>query len=149
MNWPCRETHNARDPFNSALNYCYAVLGGAVERALVLAGLDPFAGFIHTDRPGKPSLKFDFIEEFRQAVVDRTLIGLANKGARFEQDERQKLTTEVRRMVADKIHDRLESGEPYEGKRQSLRVIIQCQSRRLATFLRGERTSYEPFVASW
>ena len=42
-----------------------------VERALVLAGLDPYAGFIHVDRPGKPSLALDLIEEFRQAAVDR------------------------------------------------------------------------------
>ena len=61
--WPGRETRGARDPFNMALNYGYGVLYGQVERALVLAGLDAYAGFVHTDRPGKPSLTLDMIEE--------------------------------------------------------------------------------------
>ncbi|MGH2523771.1 MAG: CRISPR-associated endonuclease Cas1, partial [Anaerolineales bacterium] len=134
-----------------ALNYGYGVLYGQVERALVLAGLDPYAGFIHVDRPGKPSLTLDFIEEFRQPVVDRTVFGLANKGVKFEQDPegRKRFTPETARMLAAKILDRLESAEPYEGKRQALRTIVQSQARHLATFLRGERASYEPFVCSW
>lgn len=149
LNWPGREGRGATDPINGALNYGYGVLYGQVERALVLAGLDPYAGFIHVDRPGKPSLTLDFIEEFRQAVVDRTVIGLANKGVKFEQDERKRFTPETSRMLAAKVLDRLESGELYEGKRHPLRAILQSQARHLATFLRGERSAYEPFVASW
>jgi CRISPR-associated protein Cas1 len=148
-NWPGREGRGASDPVNVALNYGYGILYGQVERALVLAGLDPYAGFLHVDRPGKPSLTLDVIEEFRQAVVDRTVVGLFNKGVKVEQDEQQRLTPEARRMLAEKVLDRLESAEPYEGKRLPLRAIIQSRARHLAVFLRGERAAYEPFVVSW
>jgi CRISPR-associated protein Cas1 len=147
--WPGREGRGATDPVNCALNYGYGILYGAVERALVLAGLDPYAGFAHVDRPGKPSLTLDFIEEYRAPVVDRTVFGLVNKGVKLEQDERRRFTKETARMLAEKIHDRLESGEPYEGKRHPLRAIIQSQARHLATFFRGDREAYEPFVMSW
>ncbi len=147
--WPGREGRGAKDPVNATLNYGYGILYGQVERALVLAGLDPYAGFMHVDRPGKPSLTLDFIEEFRQPVVDRTVFGLVNKGVKLEQDERGLLTTETRRMLAEKILGRLESVEPYEKKKHPLRAILQSQARHLATFLRGERAAYEPFVASW
>lgn len=150
LQWPGRVTRGARDSLNSALNYGYGILYGQVERALILAGLDPYAGFIHADRPGKPSLTLDFIEEFRQPVVDRTVLGLANKGFEFKQDEKQMLAEDTRRTLAEKVLERLEeSVERYEGKKQSLRVIIQNQARHLATFLRGERAAYEPFVCGW
>jgi len=131
-------------------NYGYGILYSQVERALVLAGLDPYAGFIHADRPGKPSMTLDFIEEFRQPVVDRTVLGLANKGFEFKQGEDGMLAEDARRALAEKVIERLEeSAERYEGKKQALRVIIQRQARHLATFLRGERASYEPFVCGW
>ena len=149
LGWPGREGRGATDPVNAALNYGYGVLYGQVERALVLAGLDPYAGFVHVDRPGKPSLTLDFIEEFRQPVVDRTIFGVVNKGVKLGRDDRGYLAAETRRMLATKVLDRLESGEPYEQKRHPLRAILQSQARHLAVFLRGERPSYEPFVASW
>jgi CRISPR-associated protein Cas1 len=148
-NWPGREGRGAKDAVNSALNYGYGILYGQIERALVLAGLDPYAGFTHVDRPGKPSLTLDAIEEFRQPVVDRTIFGLANKGVKFEQDERGYLTAETRHNLAEKVLDRLESTEAYEKKNVPLRVIIQSQARHLATFLRGDRTEYEAFVMGW
>jgi CRISPR-associated protein Cas1 len=147
--FPGRVGRGAKDPVNSALNYAYGILYGQCERSLILAGLDPYAGFLHADRPGKPSLTLDFIEEFRQPVVDRTVIGLANKGVTFEQDERGLLNKATRRMLAEKIHARLESQVPYEGKRHALQTVIQRQARHLATFLRGERVEYTPFAMTW
>jgi len=144
-----RTGRGATDPINSALNYGYGILYGEVERALVLAGLDPYAGFLHADRPGKPSLTLDFIEEFRQPVVDRTVIGMANKQMPFDIDERGLLTKETRRTLAEKVIGRLEAAASFEGKRHPLRAIIQMQARHLATYLRGERAEYEPFVMSW
>ncbi len=150
LGWPGREGRGARDALNSALNYGYGILYGQVERALVLAGLDPYAGFIHADRPGKPSLVLDVIEEFRQPVVDRTVLGLVNKGVALEQDEEGRLTEGTRRMLAERVLGRLEeSTERYEGKRHTLRVILQMQARHLATYVRGDRERYEPFVAGW
>jgi CRISP-associated protein Cas1 len=78
--WVGREHRGAVDPVNSALNYGYGMLYNQVQHALLLAGLDPYAGFVHVDRPGKPSLVLDAIEEFRQPIVDRTVFGLLNKG---------------------------------------------------------------------
>ncbi|NLF67052.1 MAG: CRISPR-associated endonuclease Cas1 [Chloroflexi bacterium] len=147
--WPGRLGRGARDPFNSALNYGYGILYSQVERALVLAGLDPYAGFIHVDRPGKPSMVLDLIEPFRAPVVDRPMLGLANRGVKIEQDERGFLTEAARRQLADSVLDRLEAQEPYEGKRQRLQSIIQMQARQLATFVRNEREEYEPFIARW
>jgi CRISPR-associated protein Cas1 len=149
LSWPGRETQGATDAFNMALNYGYGVLYAQVEQALILAGLDPYGGFLHADRPGKPSLKLDLIEEFRQTVVDRTLIGLVNRGVAIERDEAGKLNQTTRKWMAEKVLERLESTELYEGKRQPLRFILQCQARHLATFVRGEREAYTPFVASW
>ncbi len=144
-----RARRGAMDPVNSALNYGYGILYGQIERSLVLAGLDPFAGFLHVDRPGKPSLTLDFIEEFRPVVVDRTIFGLANKNVSFDFDENKMLTKETRRMLADKINERLDTEAPFEGKRHPLRAVIQIQARHLATFLRGERAGYEPFRMTW
>jgi CRISPR-associated protein Cas1 len=144
-----RRGRGATDPINAALNYSYGILYGQVERSLVLAGLDPFAGFLHVDRPGKPSLTLDFIEEFRPVVVDRTVFGLANKNVAFDFDEHHMLTRETRKMLAEKINERLESEVPYEGKRHPIRAVIQMQARHIATYLRGERASYEPLVMGW
>jgi len=147
--WPGSRRRGARDPVNSALNYGYGILYSHVERAIVLAGLDPYGGLIHVDRPGKPSLVLDLIEEFRQAVVDRTIFGLVNKRVALSQDERGRLDAETRRKIADKVLERLEAAARYEQQRLPLRAILQSQARHLATFLRGERERYEPFVASW
>lgn len=149
LHWPGRETRGATDPFNALLNYGYGVLYAKVEQALILAGLDPYGGFLHADRPGKPSLVLDLIEEFRQTVVDRTLIGLVNRGFVIEHEEAGLLALETRKRIADKVKERLESAELYEGRRQSLRFILQCQARHLATFVRRDRPTYIPFVASW
>jgi len=147
--WRGREGRGARDPVNSALNYSYGILYGQIERALVLAGLDPYAGFTHADRPGKPSLTLDAIEEFRPPVVDRTIFGLVNKGVKIEQDERGYLADDARKMIAEKILGRLEAAEAYEKKNVPLRIIIQTQARHIATFLRGEREAYMPFGMEW
>lgn len=149
LSFPGRVGRGAKDPLNSALNYGYGVLYGVCERCLVLAGLDPYAGFLHADRPGKPSLTLDFIEEFRQPVVDRTVIGLANKNVAFEQDDHGKLTKEIRRVLVDKITDRLESRAEYNGKHHPLRNVMQMQARSIASYLRREHDEYTPFIMEW
>jgi CRISPR-associated protein Cas1 len=149
LNWPGRETQGARDRFNAALNYGYGVLRAQVRQALLLAGLEPNAGFLHADRPGKPSLTLDLIEEFRQAVVDRTLIGQVNRGFAIAQDDEGRLDGPTRKRIAEKVLERMESTEPYEGKRQPLRHIVQLQARHIATFVRGEHAEYAPFVMGW
>jgi len=149
LEWPGRATRGATNPLNSALNYGYGVLYAQVERALVLAGLDPYAGYLHADRPGKPSLVLDLIEEFRQPVVDRVVLGLVNRGMVVERDAEGRLTEPVRRRLAEKVLERLAAAELYEGQRRALRHILQAQARHIATYVRGDRPAYEPFAAGW
>lgn len=145
--FPGREHRGAEDPVNSILNYGYGMLYQQVETALILAGLDPFGGFLHVDRSGKESLVYDFVEEFRQQVVDRVVVALINKGFLIKMEDGM-LTVETRRQFAEKINERLESQERYQARRHKIRTIIQSQARRIATFLRGE-AAYKPFVGGW
>lgn len=148
-NWTARIGRGATDPINSLLNYGYGILYGLIEQAIVLAGLDPYAGFLHADRSGKPSLVLDMIEEFRQVAIDRLVFGLANRGFTVEQDDKGRLSAETRSSLAQKTLAHVEAGVRYEGKRYPLRFVMQMQARHLATFLRGERETYETFKASW
>ncbi|MEW6003283.1 MAG: CRISPR-associated endonuclease Cas1 [Nitrospirota bacterium] len=142
-----RETRGAIDPVNSLLNYGYGILYSTVWGSLVNAGLEPFAGFLHVDRPGKPSLVLDLIEEFRQPVVDRIVIAYINLGQEIKM-EQGLLDTETRRLIGGKILERLESVETYKGKKYQIRSIIQMQARNLASFLRGQQ-DYKPFTFKW
>ncbi len=143
-----REHQGAQDLTNSLLNYGYGILYQQVWGAVVLAGLDPFAGFLHVDRPGKPSLVLDLVEEFRQMVVDRTVFGLLTKGVTYKQTSEGRLADEARCEFARRILDRLDTPVRYEGKREKLRAVIQRQARHLACFFRRER-DYAGFVSTW
>ncbi len=147
--WAGREHRGATDPLNSALNYGYGILYSQVEHAAVLAGLDPYGGFVHVDRPGKPSLVLDLIEEFRQPVVDRTIFGLVNKRVALVVDDDGLLDERTRKLLAEKVLARLDGAERHEGHQRPLRQIVQAQARRVAAYLRGERAGYEPFVSRW
>ncbi|MDP2934861.1 MAG: CRISPR-associated endonuclease Cas1 [Dehalococcoidia bacterium] len=118
------------------------------ERAVLLVGLDPYAGFVHVDRAGKPSLVLDLIEEFRQMVVDRTVFGLLNKGVKLEMEE-GRLVEASRRLLAERVNERLDGEEPYEGKKHKLRTILASQARHVATFVRGDGGAYRAFVGRW
>lgn len=149
FDWPGRRTQGATDPVNSVLNYGYGILYGQIERAIVLAGLDHFAGFLHVDRSGKPSLVLDLIEEFRAAAVDRAMLSLINKGSSLVLDDTGRLDGPTRKLVAAKTLERLDSPVRYAGKQSVLRSVMQAQARHLAVFLRGDRAGYDPFVANW
>ncbi|GIK29993.1 MAG: CRISPR-associated endonuclease Cas1 [Caldilineaceae bacterium] len=147
--WPGRKTRGARDPINSLLNYGYGILYGQIAQAVVLAGLDLYAGFLHADRSGKPSLVLDLIEEFRQVAVDRLVFGLINRNFKVDQDAQGLLDGETRKRLADKVLEHLESEVRHQGKRYELRTVIQMQARELASFVRGERDQYTAFKISW
>ena len=148
VDWPGRERRGADDPLNMALNYGYAILYSQVEYALVRAGLDPYAGFIHTDRAGKTSLVYDAIEEFRPVVVDRAVFALFNLGHKLKVDEEGLFDQPSRKLIAQKVFARLDSAEVYGGKKHKLREIIQLQARRIATAVRGIG-EYKPFMFRW
>lgn len=148
-----RKHRGATDPVNAILNYGYGILYSQVWSAITLAGLEPFAGFIHVDRPGKPSLVLDMVEEFRQPVVDRALLAAIGRGFKIEMEspdagEDARLSDVTRKETAARILERLENKVTYEGKKWELKSVIQMQCRRLASFLRGEG-QYKPFVSGW
>lgn len=148
-----REHRGSIDPINSILNYGYGILHSQVWSAVILAGLEPFAGFIHVDRPGRPSLVLDMMEEFRQPVVDRALLAAIGRGFKIEMEmpeegEEARLSQTTRQEVASRVLERLDSKVTYERKKWTLKSVIQMQCRRLATFLRREG-EYKPFVSGW
>ena len=142
-----RVHQGAADAFNSLLNYGYGILYAHVWGAVVNAGLEPFAGYLHVDRPGKPSLILDLVEEFRQPVVDRTVIAFTNLGQPIAMDNGM-LDEVTRKAIGQKILERLDSHESFRGKQYQIRSIIQMQARSLVSFLRG-KCAYKPFSFRW
>ena len=137
----------AADPFNSLLNYGYGILYAHVWGAVVNAGLEPFAGYLHVDRPGKPSLVLDMVEEFRQPVVDRTVIAFINLAQPVGMNDGM-LDDATRKALSQKILERLAAREPFRGQQYQVRSIIQMQARALVSFLRG-KGEYRPFSFRW
>jgi CRISPR-associated protein Cas1 len=111
------------------------------------AGLEPFAGFLHVDRSGKPSLVLDMVEEFRQPVVDRAILTWLNKGGRLGLAKGM-LDGESKESVAARVLLRLNATEEHKGKTHEVRSIIQMQARRAASALRGSK-DYRPFTFQW
>jgi CRISPR-associated protein Cas1 len=99
------------------------------------------------DRPGKPSLVLDLIEEFRQPVVDRAVIAHLNTGAPVKLTQGM-LEPDTRKALVERVLERLQAAETYDGKRYQVRSIIQMQARRLASFLRGDGI-YKAFSFKW
>lgn len=142
-----REHRGATDAVNSLLNYGYGILYSQVWGAVLNAGLEPFAGFLHVDRPGKPSLVLDLVEEFRQPVVDRAIIAHLNLGEEVKLSQGM-LEAGTRKAIVERVLERLLATEMYQGKRYQVRSIIQMQARRLASFLRGDG-QYKAFSFKW
>lgn len=142
-----REHRGATHVVNAMLNYGYGILTGNVWNAILNAGLEPFAGFLHVDRPGKPSLVLDLVEEFRQPVVDRAVLSAVNLGISVGMDNGQ-LDTGSKELVAKRVLERLVSPEPHRGKDYQVRSIIQMQARSLASFFRGG-AAYKAYRFKW
>lgn len=148
--------HRLKDPVNMMLNYGYGILGSRVIGAIIRAGLEPFAGFIHVDRSGRPSLQLDFMEMYRQPVVDRVVISLLTRGFQPKteklEDESEFLSKRTRRVLGDAIKKRLEGRQDYRGKNFMLKTIMQLQARALASFFKEGSTgstSFTGFISRW
>lgn len=142
-----REHQGATDPVNILLNYGYGILYSTVWGAVLNAGLEPFAGFLHVDRPGKPSLVLDLVEEFRQPVVDRVVISFINLGEEIKITNGL-ISQDTRKRFSEKVVERLGTYEPFQGKKYQIKSIIQMQARTLASFLKGQG-EYRPFSFKW
>jgi CRISPR-associated protein Cas1 len=143
-----REQRGTRNPVNAALNFAYGVLTSEVWNATLLAGLEPYAGFLHVDRPGRLSFVLDLIEEFRPAFADRVVFALAAKGWKIELDERGWLTRPCKLKLIEALSGRFETPEPHAGKHVRLRSIIQLQARDSARHFLG-KAEYAPYRMRW
>jgi len=146
-----KREHEAKDIFNISLNYGYGILYSEIERACIVAGLDPYLGFMHTDRYNKPSLVLDLIEPFRQFIVDRAIINLFVQKQLNENDledfEGNKiLKKESREKIVSAILERLNIELRYNSKKLQLKTIIQEKMRELVRFLLDEQETYESFA---
>jgi CRISPR-associated protein Cas1 len=149
-----RSGRYAKDALNSMLNYGYGLLEGEVWRAIHFAGLDPYGGFLHVDRPGKPSMVLDLMEEFRQQIVDKIVIRMVTKGMvsseGFElKGDVCKMSDAVRRTLLRLILGKFEDYLRYKGVKLRWADLILSQARNIAKYLRGEIERYECFYLRW
>ncbi len=140
----------SKDIFNISLNYGYGILYSEIERACVIAGLDPYLGFLHTDRYGKPSMVLDLIEQFRP-IIDKAILKLFVQKRIDEKDleiiEQQiVLTKEGRAKIVSEVLESLGIQMSYNGQNLSVMQIIQEQAREVARFIVGQSEEYEPFI---
>ena len=133
------------DPFNQALNYGYGILYSRCERALLLVGLDPYGGFMHTAKSGKSTLVYDFVEQFRPVAVDKPLMFASPRlevyGGRLTRDSRKK--------VASIVLEALSKPHRLGSTKKPLDDIILRKAWELASYLRGSENVYVPFRVRW
>ena len=147
-----RNRRPPRDPVNALLSFLYALLTKEMIVTLVGVGFDPYLGFYHQPRYGRPALALDLMEEFRPLVADSVAIGLINNGELRPSDFIARagavaLTDSGRRRVIDAYERRLEIlvTHPRFGYAVSYRRIFEVQARLLARFLLGEIEAYPAF----
>ncbi len=133
----------ADDIVNSALNYGYAILTSFVWQSVINAGLEPFAGVLHTNRPGKPSLVLDIIEEYRSWVVDRNIIKI-----KAHLKDRKFLDTQIKKKIIEEINNTMTKKYLYNGKNLSLQSIMQRQVYKLTgAFM--QQNHYKSYIFKW
>jgi CRISPR-associated protein Cas1 len=147
-----RNRRPPQDPVNAMLSFAYALLVRDLTVAALAAGFDPFLGFYHKPRYGRPSLALDLAEEFRPLIADSTVLMAINNGEVRDTDfitaagatalstrgRRQLIATYERRMEATVTH-------PVFGYPIGYRQVLAVQARLLARFLAGEIEAYPMF----
>jgi CRISPR-associated protein Cas1 len=142
------------DRGNALLSFAYALLLADCTAALVAAGLDPNVGFLHTDRPGRPSLALDLMEEFRTLLADRLVLALVNRrqitpeGFQVHEGGAVEMSVETRRSLVSAWQERKQEPVTHGLLGQSTRVglLPHIQAKILARAIRGEIESYVPCV---
>ncbi|RMG73775.1 MAG: CRISPR-associated endonuclease Cas1 [Bacteroidetes bacterium] len=144
-----RSSRPAQDAFNAFLNYGYGILYGKVEKALMLAGLDPYVGFMHRDDYNQKSLVYDAIEPYRP-WVDRVVMRLF-AGKRVRQDHTEPvpggvtLSAEAKPMLVEAVLKHLEEDKiRYRHRNLSREHAMQLEAHRLAQGLMGKELPDRP-----
>jgi len=135
-----RSFRPAKDSFNAFLNYGYGVLYGRVEKALILAGVDPYVGFLHRDDYNYKSMVYDFIEPYR-GYIDKVVFSLfsakkVNKAHTEAITNGYRLEKEGKVLLIEALNKYLEEDRiRYKGKNQTRATIIQVEAHQLANQL--------------
>jgi len=134
-----RSRNPAKDEFNTLLNYAYGVLYSLVEKACIIAGLDPYIGFLHTDNYNKKSLVFDLIEMFRVFAEETVVYLFSGRKVKVEYFDEVKggytLNKEGKAVLIEALNSTLDETIRYKGRNIQKRNIIQFESHSIANNL--------------
>ena len=142
------------DNINAMLSFLYSMLTNDLRSACESAGLDAAVGFLHRDRPGRPGLALDLMEELRPILVDRVVLSLINRlqvraggfveepggGIRMDESTRKELVAAYQKRKQEEIT------HPFLEEKMTLGLVPLIQARLMARFLRGDSDVYPPFA---
>ncbi len=139
---------------NALLSFIYTLLAHDVAAALSAVGLDPQVGFLHAERPGRPSLALDIMEEFRPFLADRLTLSLVNlkqvQGSGFRKTESGavEMNDETRKTVLAAYQKRKqeEIQHPFINETVAIGILPHVQALLLARHLRGDLDGYPPYL---
>lgn len=142
------------DPVNALLSFIYTLLCHDVVTALETVGLDPYVGFLHKDRPGRPSLALDMMEELRPVIADRMTLSIINlkqvtaKGFRKTESGAVKMNDATRKTVLQTYQKRKmeEIVHPFIQEQIPYGLLPFVQAQLLSRHLRSELSEYPPFI---
>ncbi len=149
-----RSRRPPRDRINCLLSFFYALVRHDCIAALTSAGLDPFVGFLHADRPNRPALALDLMEEFRPWLADRLAVTLINRQQigpahfRIREGGAVEFTDAGRKLAITAYQQRKQEKLTHPLLEQEFRLaqFPFVQARVLARHLRGDITDYLPFI---
>ena len=148
-----RNRRPPRDPVNSLLSMGYSILAKELAGVCHAVGLDPFLGFLHQPRYGRPALALDLMEEFRPLTADSVAISLVNRGELGPEDFIRSangtfLNEAGRRRFCEAWFRRLDTevSHPEFGYKMAYRRMFEVQGRQLWRYLRGEAATYHGFT---
>jgi CRISPR-associated protein Cas1 len=153
FDWRGRNRRPPRDPVNALLSLGYSMLAKELTGVCYSVGLDPFLGFMHQPRYGRPALALDLMEEFRPLIADSVAISLINRGELGLEDFIKSangmfLTDKGRRPFWEAWFRRLDTevSHPEFSYKMAYRRMLEVQARQLWRFVRGEALTYHGFV---
>ncbi len=148
-----RNRRPPRDPVNALLSFAYALLTKDCFSAVCTVGFDPYKGFFHANRHGKPSLALDLMEEFRPVIADSVVLTLINNELVGPDDflvwrGACQLTEQGRKAFFAAYEQRKATvvTHPVYGYRMSYARMLEVQARMLAAYVRGSVPAYTGFT---
>lgn len=154
INFNTRNRRPPKDPVNAVLSFLYTLLAHDCTGALSSVSLDPQVGYLHVDRPGRPSLSLDLMEEFRPVLVDRLVVRLFNLKQLTVKDFETDLAGSVsmkdtaRRILLQAYQESKheEILHPFLNQKVRYGLLPLMQARLLAKAIRGEISDYVPYL---